>query len=373
MEEIKINLISGSFKPGSQIFGVSRYHLEIHKRLESKIIMNWIFYDPIKKLPNFFDFYLNYPIIINKKIWKNVPVHILNPWFSHIPVFPRSPIKNSRLIVTIFDVEPSVIFNTLKSLFHWKLCRKGILKADRIITISQFAKNEILKFLGYKFPEEKISIVYEGVDREVFKKLDDDEELDKLKRKIVPNSKNNTKIILFVGSEQPRKNFLGVLKACYKVMKETNYDLKIIKIGKAESEVYRKESVKLAEELRIVSNVLFIDYVPDDELVKYYNIADCLVLPTIYEGGFALPILEAMSCECPVVTSNIQPLLELTEGKGAIYINPFNVDEIANAILKILNGQIDIEELTREGSRIAKKYTWERSAEEFYKTYKELQ
>jgi glycosyltransferase involved in cell wall biosynthesis len=246
-------------------------------------------------------------------------------------------------------------------------------EGDRIITISQFAKNEILKFLGYKFPEEKISIVYEGVDREVFKKLDDDEELDKLKRKIVPNSKNNTKIILFVGSEQPRKNFLGVLKACYKVMKETNYDLKIIKIGKAESEVYRKESVKLAEELRMVSNVLFIDYVPEDELVRYYNIADCLVLPTIYEGGFALPILEAMSCECPVVTSNIQPLLELTEGKGAIYINPFNVDEIANAILKILNGQIDIEELTREGSRIAKKYTWERSAEEFYKIYKELQ
>lgn len=76
MEEIKINLISGSFKPGSQIFGVSRYHLEIHKRLESKIIMNWIFYDPIKKSPNLFDFYLNYPIIINKKIWKNVPVHI---------------------------------------------------------------------------------------------------------------------------------------------------------------------------------------------------------------------------------------------------------------------------------------------------------
>jgi len=374
MTECRVDLIYGNFKLGFEDFGISRYHLEIHKRLEDKVSINWISYKPTKfgTIGRLLNMYIKYPITIVGKTRENAIIHILSPWFSHILLYPKI-VDRKKTIVTFFDVEPSIMFSYSRVLLHWYLCRKGIMKSKRIITISNFAKSEIIRFLGYNYPEENIVVVHEGVDRNIFHKIEGRDIIAEKLKKEKLNFPEKTKIVLFVGSEQPRKNFKRVLQAFYKVKKNSNFPVKLLKIGKAESKSYRRESIETARKLGILEDVLFLDYVSDKELVMYYNIADCLVLPTFYEGGFALPVLEAMSCECPVITSNIPPLLELTDGKGAIFVDPFNVDELTKAILELLSERVDIESLIREGIQIAEKYSWEKSAFRLYKVYKELQ
>jgi glycosyltransferase involved in cell wall biosynthesis len=263
-----------------------------------------------------------------------------------------------------------MLFNTLRNSIFWYLCLKSSKKADIIVVLSEFSKRKLLELLGYDYPENKIVVVPEGVDAEKFNKIDDEKALLAFKKKLGIAEK--AKIILNVGSEQPRKNFRRVLFALYKANKELGIELKLIKIGKPQVEYERKKNLEIIEKLGLQKNIVFIDSVSDSDLVLFYNIADCLLLPTLSEGGFALPILEAFACGTPVITSDIPPIIELTGGKGAIFVNPYSIDSIVKALRDVLKGYVDVEEITREAFRIAMKYNWERSAELFYDVYKSL-
>ncbi|MEM2614428.1 MAG: glycosyltransferase family 1 protein [Nitrososphaerota archaeon] len=360
---IYVNYISGKMTPNTDFFGISRYQSEIHKRLKEKVYLNWIYLN--RPTFGFLDYYFTYPLIIKLKLNKEKVTHLPNPWYSHI----LNLIKLEKTIITLYDLEPSIILGKYKNALHWSFCLKGIKKANKIITLSEFAKREIIQFLGYEYPQENIEVVHEGVDMNKFRKLSDDILL-KFRKKM--NLDENVRVLLFVGSEQPRKNFKTVLYSLYKLKKACNQSLKLIKVGNPESRIYREKSLNIIKDLGLEKEVVFIPYVSDEDLVLYYNISDCLILPTLYEGGFALPILEAFACKVPVITSKIEPLLELTEGKGAIFVDPTNVDQIKNVVLDLLSGRIDVKKITSEGFLIAKRYNWDKSAEKFYKIYNEL-
>jgi glycosyltransferase involved in cell wall biosynthesis len=184
--------------------------------------------------------------------------------------------------------------------FYLNLDYKGIKKAARIIAVSQATKRDLVSHLG--IPEERISVVYEGVDHSLFR----------------PAAQRvfDGPYILFVGSEHPRKNLAGLLKAFSTLKADRRFkDLKLVKVGTAggsEAE-FRKHTLRSIEELGLSGEVIFTEYVAVQQLPAYYSFAECFVLPSLYEG-FGLPVLEAMACGCPVITSNLTSLPEIVGG-----------------------------------------------------------
>lgn len=357
-----------------EVFGISRYQTEIHKRLEDKIKIHVIGYkrgtylqnNPIKKI---YEYYIKYPIILKIREDKNGIYHISHALYAYMSRF----LNPEKTIVTCFDIEPSIMFGNLSSSVFWTLNILGLKRCRFIITISEYSKKEILRFLGFDFPENKIRVIYEGVDTEKFRRYEE-QIVKTFKDKVLATLKipQDCKILLFVGSEQPRKNLGRVIEALYILKHKYNINCKLIKIGKALPHE-RERSINIVNKLGLHNDVFFIDYVPDEELPLYYNLADCLVLPTTFEGGFALPVLEALACKTPVVTSKIEPIEEVTKGgKGVLMVNPYKVEEIAKATFEILTNDELREEKINDGYKIAKQYSWEIAAEELYKVYREL-
>ena len=259
--------------------GVSKYQNEIHKRLK-KVKINKIEYTPgsiiIKNinLYNIFKLYLIYPLIVKFKV-KNLNIKHINPQ-SYAYLLEFINLKNT--IVTCHDSIPWVYDNNRS--IPWKLNINGLKKADRIITVSNFSKNEIIKYLDY--PEDKIHVIYNAVNHEQYYK-----NREYLLKKLGINKDFN--IILYVGSEQPRQNVPILLKAFANVKKRIP-DIKLIKIGRPQFYDARKEILKLINDLNINDDVIFIDYVPEEELPKWYNASEVLVYPCEY-AGFGLPPL----------------------------------------------------------------------------------
>jgi glycosyltransferase involved in cell wall biosynthesis len=235
---------------------------------------------------------------------------------------------------------------------------------DKIITISDFTKNELINYTN--IPPNKIQTIYLGVDDE-FKKLTSHEIEDTRIEYNLPNS-----YILYVGSEQSRKNFISIIKAFYRLKKKYNLkDLKLIKAGSPQiSDAQRKKIFDLIKELNLEKDVIFTNYVSDEYLVKLYNGAEIFVYPSLYEG-FGLPPLEAMACGCPVITSNTSSLPEVV-GDAGIMIDPFDVDSLTESMHKILTDNDLKKELSRKSLERAKLFTWKKTADQTLEVYEDV-
>ncbi len=372
---ITVNFLRGgmNFK---EVFGISRYHYEIHKRLKNKIKLVDVGYESnlfkLKRNPikAFYEFYIKYPLIVKIKEKKEGVYHIPHALYAYLTKF----LDPERTIVTCFDIEPSIMFDSILHSNFWTFNILGLKRSKYIVTISEYSKWEILRYLGYNFPGDRIKVVYEGVDLSKFRRYNESI-VETFKQEVCKSLgvslNNNTKILLFVGSEQPRKNLKRVIKAMYNLKRKYKIDAKLIKIGKPGSNE-REYNIQLIKKLNLQHDVYFLDYVEDEKIPLYYNIADCLVLPTLFEGGFALPILEAFACGTPVVTSNIPPILEVTKEKGTVIVNPYDVNDIAKGVYTVLTDENLRKSIIKEGYRIARKYSWEKSAKDFYKIYEEI-
>jgi glycosyltransferase involved in cell wall biosynthesis len=174
-----------------------------------------------------------------------------------------------------------------------------------------------------------------------------------------------------VGDVTPNKNLPRIIEAINK----TNYNLVIV--GKAfANEDFDRENVwnkdlKKAKELSLGSKkIVSLGFVEDSDLVKIYNIASTLVMPSLYEG-FGLPILEAMQSGCPVITSKRGSLGEVGMD-AALYVDPLSVDSIASGINKVMGDANLRKSLSQAGIKNAKKFTWEKTAIETYDVYKSI-
>jgi len=243
--------------------------------------------------------------------------------------------------------------------FYLKLDYQGIKKAQKIIAVSQNTKRDLIKYL--EIPEKKISVVYEGVDHNLFKPM-------KSKRLV------NVPYILFVGSEHPRKNLVSLLKAFKKLKEEKRFkDLKLVKVGKAGGKEadFRKQTREVVQSLGLEKEVIFTEFVPQEELPLYYSGAECLVFPSLFEG-FGFPPLEAMASGCPVIASNVASLPEIV-GDGGLLVDPHNLNEIVKAIREVLiDGQLK-KELVLKGLKRAKLFSWKKTAKETVEVYKEVE
>jgi glycosyltransferase involved in cell wall biosynthesis len=254
----------------------------------------------------------------------------------------------------------SLFFRLLNMYFLQRLLKNHPI---HIIAISEYSKQEIIKYL--KISENRITVIYEGVDHERYKQLPKNEIMKKY------NIPEDYRIILYVGSEQPRKNLPSLIKAFHKLKKKHD-NVKLLKVGNPQWKGAREELRKLIKELILQNDVIFTGHVPEEDLPKIYNAADLFVFPSLYEGGFGLPALEAMACGCPVITSNIPQLVETVGSDTGIMIDPYDVDGLARAMYEVLTNDSLRENIIEKGLERAKKFTWEKAAEETLKVYKEV-
>ncbi len=184
-------------------------------------------------------------------------------------------------------------------------------KTDFIIADSENTKKDIINYL--KIPEEKIRVIYLAAD-EKYKFLNNNIGL---KEELKSNYNIDSPFILYVGTVELRKNLPLLIKSFYE-LKKRGIPHKLILIG-ARNFGFNK-ILRLVNELRLIDEVIFTGFVPEEDLVKFYNTADIFVYPSLYEG-FGLPPLEAMACGCPVITSNSSSLPEVVGDSGIMVIH----------------------------------------------------
>ncbi|MEY4504675.1 MAG: hypothetical protein RL154_971 [Pseudomonadota bacterium] len=359
----------------SPLAGIGRYNAEIAKLLpQFDVNANYKYYYgfvsdkvilPSSETRSLSTLGLAKKIIINNRVAKKLTRAGLRVYNSlTMPIYdlywqpnfiPRDDIKTKKIITTVHDfswhIEPSwhpkERADDMQKRF-WD----GIKRTDRIITGSEFTKQEIIKYLNYS--ADKIDVIYHGVDHSVFYPSNEIT-LDLPK-----------KYILAVGSIEPRKNLINLLKAYDTFDAEFKNEYKLILVGFKGWN--NSDIMSIIEKNK--TNIIYLGYINDNELREVYSRASVFVYPSLYEG-FGIPPLEAMACGTAVVVSNVSSLPEAC-GDSALYINPLCIDEIIAAIKSILENSALQNEYKQKGIKWAANFTWQESTkkhiESFYKT-----
>jgi glycosyltransferase involved in cell wall biosynthesis len=238
--------------------------------------------------------------------------------------------KSTKLISTIHDLSFKIypeFFNLKRRLWHCLVKPKKLIqRSDKLIAVSENTAMDLQKI--YRVSPEKIAVMNLGVS-ERYKVLEN-EKLD-----IIKNKYNlNQDFILFIGTKEVRKNILSLLKSFQKI-KSDSLELVIVG-GKGWKEKEWKDYYNnLKEETK--SRIKILDYVLEEDLPALYNLAKIFVWPSFYEG-FGLPVLEAMACNCPVITSNNSSLPAIVQD-NALLIEAFNVRMLLVALKSLLKDQ----------------------------------
>jgi len=276
------------------------------------------------------------------KILKNENIDV---FFS--PYYKMPFLSKCKKIITICDLHffKPLLWKGSSRIKPFKTyLRMALKQADKIITISKFSKTEILR--QFDISEQKIKVIYLGVDKK-FKPLNKEQTY-----KLRDTYGINFKYILYIGNMKPHKNVEGLIKAYSPLSDEIKETYKLIIIAKKDENFIPLN--KIVRKSNLQNNVIFLDFVPDDDLLLFYNFAELFVFPSYYEG-FGLPPLEAMSCGTPVISSYTTSLREVL-GESALFFNPYDIKEISRRISDVLNNNELKETLRSKGISHAKKY-----------------
>lgn len=334
---IDISPIDKKSKSAHKVRGVGKYITLLMENLEKFDKENeYIFTDSPKNLPTRVDI-----------------IHY--PYFD--PFFITLQFKNNvKTLVTVHDIIPLVhkkeFPGGIKGNLKWMINRSRLKNVDGIITDSFASKEDIVKVVG--FNEQKIHVVHLSVDEE-FKKLDlSDQEKAALKSKYgLPDT-----FLLYVGDVTWNKNLPRLVEAIKKV------NVPLVMVGKALTETDFDTSNPWNADRLIIkkgteNDKLFVKlgFVPAEDLVKIYNLAQALVMPSLDEG-FGLPILEAMKSGCPVITSNLGSIPEVA-GDAALYVDAYNLNDIAVKIQLVVNEEKLRNNLLEKGLIRSEKFSLE--------------
>ena len=296
----------------------------------------------------------------------------LAPDLVHIPLN-RVPLLMMRpYVVTVHDLS-SLLFEFHGSDAQLKLrrarYRRGLLRASRVIAVSEATRRELHDLLGIPF--EHVRRVYEAPDPE-FQASPPGADEEEKRQRILERYQINYPFLLYAGNIRPHKNVPRLVEAFAVVRDQLSShpvykDLRLIIIGDTISQY---PSVRQAVIKSRAENVVrFLGFVPFDTLRCFYQSAAAFVFVSRYEG-FGLPPLEAMACGTPVVASNVSSIPEVV-GDAAVQVNPENVFEIARGIKEVLLDDELRATLVRCGLDHARRFSWERTAREVLEIYHE--
>jgi len=312
------------------------------------------------------------PAVLLKYLWDREPlffskefllgnVDLVHSTTYCAPVFKN---RKKKLVATVYDV--SFLTNPECHLAaNIEHCMDGtrriIERADAIIAISNHTKEDLIAHCDAA--EEKIHVTHLAAGS-AFREVDDEAELEKIREKY----RLPPVFILFVGSLEPRKNVKTLLKA-YSILKGSlKKDFPLVLAGG--QGWLNSEIASFIKDTSLADRVHFTGYVEQADLPAVYSAATVFVYPSLYEG-FGLPILEAMACGVPVITSRVSSMPEVA-GDAAILVNPTDEAELADALKKVVEDRDLQQSLRVKGIRRAKAFSWERCAEQTLRVYRSV-
>lgn len=290
------------------------------------------------------------------------------PFFLTLPL--RKPVPT---VVTVHDLTPLVFPDHfprgLRGEIKWQIQRLALKGVKAIIADSECSKKDVAKFTGIS--EEKIFVVYLAAG-EGFKKVQSSSASWQIKVQSLRKKYNlPEKFALYVGDVAWNKNLPRLVEAVKKI------NISLVMVGKAlvekdfeRNNPWNQDLVKIWKLCEGDEKVIRLGFTPTQDLMMIYNLATVFTMPSIYEG-FGLPILEAMSCGCPVVTTKESSLPEVA-GSAALYVDAFSVESIARGICEVFNNKKLSEDLTRYGYIQAKKFSWEKVARQTCGVYEKV-
>lgn len=306
-----------------------------------------------------------------KKLGVDLFFHPDNREFLRMP-FPS--------VVTIHDLTPykypDYIFDRRflmreRQKFYYFLQKRAILKnTDHIITVSENTRKDVLDIFG--FPEKKVTAIYEGIEGN-FRPKEDKREIEDVKEKygIVGE------YIFYVGGLGKHKNVETLVRAFRKVTESgmRNKELGLVIGGKTmlddtSGQNAYSDLVRLVDELGLTDRVSFPGFTEEEDLPAIYSGAICFVFPSLYEG-FGFPVLEAMACGCPVVSSNAGSLPEIV-GDSGILVSPKDIEGFAEAISSVILDKSKKGEMVEMGLERAKRFSWEECAKKTLQVFENV-
>jgi len=283
----------------------------------------------------------------------------------HEPHYVLPPLLRCRSVVTIHDcihlMFPEYLPNKLAYVYAKSSMWTASRKADRILTVSEASKRDILRF--FNVPPEKVVVIHNAID-ERFLAPANQERMDLVRQRY----QLDHPFILYVGNIKPHKNIERLIAAFGRARGQCHDDLKLIIIG---DEISKYPALRQSvHKHKLDKHVRFLGFQPMETLAAFYRQARAFVFPSLYEG-FGLPPLEAMACGAPVVTSNVSSLPEVAGG-AALLVDPYNEEAIADGIVRAVTDEGLRAVLIEKGKQRARMFSWKQSVQKIHEIYMQV-
>jgi glycosyltransferase involved in cell wall biosynthesis len=282
--------------------------------------------------------------------------HFLDHVMSFAPPAPRT-------VVTIHEaatIRMPETFGPVRGRWKRMMARRSAQHASRVIANTEFTRRDLQELAGA--PPERTRVVYYGLQPNLRREHDPDVLRTVRERYGLPE-----RFFVYVGTIEPRKNVDRIIQAYALARQRDGVNIPLVLAG--QKGWFFEGTVALPTKLGIAEHVIFTDYVSPADLPAVYSQTEALVFPTLYEG-FGLPVLEAMACGAPVITSNVSSLPEVA-GDAGILVDPLSVEEIATALGRVSSDSALRARLATDGPKRARTFTWERAARETVAVYEE--
>jgi glycosyltransferase involved in cell wall biosynthesis len=281
----------------------------------------------------------------------------------HAPHFMLPLVRTCSSVVTIHDVIGLMRKENLRSrlgrvYYSWMISAAARL-ADRIITDSKFSRDDIVRCLSVD--PEKIKVIYPGISPD-FHQITDNVQLENVRSKY----RIENEYIVYAGIYRPRKNHAALLRA-FRTFLSSEGHANLVLVGPLNEG--EQELRRLADELGISKKVIFAGFVNDSELRAIYSAAKVYACPSLYEG-FGFTVLESMACGTPVVCSGETSLPEVA-GDAALYADPRNPEEFAQALHNAFTNASLRDTLIEKGRKNLRRFSWANAAKETLGVYQE--
>ncbi len=298
------------------------------------------------------------------KAVKEYGVEILHCTSNTSPIFINVP-----LVLTLHDIiylekwnfTQGTTYQIFGNLYRRWNVPKAVKLAKHILTVSNFENDRIKSY--FNLTNNQVSTAYNGVGNH-FAPVTDKIELARAKKQYnLPDD-----YMFFLGNTDPKKNVIGVLKALSILKKKNLLKSKLLMLDINRN--YLQGLMKQINDESLMDDIVFSGYVPNKDLPAIYSQANLFLYPSLRES-FGIPLLEAMACGAPLITSNTSSMPEIAQN-SAVFVNPFNPDEIADAIIKVQNDEQLREDLRIKGFERVKEFTWYNNAQLTLNIYKQF-
>lgn len=287
----------------------------------------------------------------------------------HAPAFAPPFPSDFKVVVTVHDLIGMFFPNQLSwpSRFYWgKWLPHCVKRASAIVAVSENTKRDLVNYL--RIPEKTIHVIYPS-GHETFSPHADAKELSRMKARFCIREK----YFLFVGTIEPRKNLVRVVQAFARFLKRYgrhDSSWQLVVVGMKEYAHGRSFKSLVGQSAAGLEDVIYTGYVSNESLNLLYCGAEAFVFPSLYEG-FGIPILEAMACGVPVLTSNLSSMPEVS-GDAALYVDPSSVERITDGMIEIVEDASLRKDLMQKGFERVKHFSWKETARQTLRVYESL-